>query len=119
MHTRYAWLRVRRESHLIFMPQYDHSLVALCFQTFLDAVAGSLDRSDGAPRWDQRTYHPDTSGTVRPSSALWDHVPAFLETILNTVRLAETTQLLSKLCIYFGEPAGSMPNLSGQEEGAG
>jgi len=111
-------LRVKRESHLIFMPQYEHSLVARCYQTFLDAVADYPEQSDGAPRWDQRTYHPGHDGSAQPLSSLWAHVPGFLEAILNFARLAETTQLLSKLRIYGGQPAGNMPEISGQEERA-
>ena len=48
------------------MPQYDYSLVARCYQTFLDAIGEYPDHSDGAPRWEQRTYHPGRDGSVQP-----------------------------------------------------
>lgn len=115
-----AWvheLRVERKSHLLFMPQYNYSLVARCYQTFLDAVREYPENSDGA-RWDQRTYHPGRDGSIQPISSLWTRIPGFLSAILNFARLAETTHLLSKANIYFGRTVDSMSDLSGQEEGA-
>jgi len=111
-------LRGERTSQVLFMPQYDHSLVARCYQTFLDAIGEYPDHSDGAPRWDQRTYHPGRDGSVQPLSALWIRIPGFLQAILNFARLAETTHLLSTLRIYGRRPAGNIPDISGQEEGA-
>lgn len=111
-------LRRERKSQLLFMPQYNHSFEARCYQTFLDAVGEYPDHSDGAPRWDQRTYHPGRDGSVQPLSSLWARVPAFLQASLNFARLAETTHLLNTLRVYGGRPAVKMPDLTGQEEGA-
>lgn len=111
-------LRQERKSQVLFMPQYDYSLVVRCYQTFLDAIGDYPDHSDGAPRWDQRTYHPGRDGSVQPLSSLWSHTPGFLQAILNFARLAETTHLLSTLRVYGGRPASNMPHISGQEEGA-
>ncbi len=111
-------LRRERKSQLLFMPQYDYSLVARCYQTFLDAIGDYPDHSDGAPRWDQRTYHPGRDGSVQPLSSLWSRIPGFLQAILNFARLAENTHLLNRLRISGGRPAGNMPGISGQEEGA-
>jgi hypothetical protein len=111
-------LRVERVSQLLFMPQYNHSLVVRCYQTFLDAIREYPEHSDGAARWDQRTYHPGREGTVQPLSALWRTIPAFLQAILTVARLAETTQLLQTLRAYSGRPVDNMPGITGQEEGA-
>lgn len=111
-------LRVRRVSQLLFMPQYDHSLVARCYQTFLDAVREYPDHSEGASRWDQRTYHPGRDGNVQPLSQLWRNVPGFLKTILDFASLAESTHLLSTLRHHGGKPSHSMPGILGREEGA-
>jgi hypothetical protein len=111
-------LRVERRSQLLFMPQYNDSLVARCYQTFLDAVREYPEHSDGAWRWDQRTFHPGRDGSVRPLSTLWRDVPGFLKAILGIARLAETTKLLQQLRVYGGTPAGSLPDIAGQEERA-
>lgn len=111
-------LRVERRSQLLFMPQYDHSLAARWYQTFLDAVRDYPDHSDGAWRWDQRTFHPGRNGAPQPLSALWGRIPGFLQAILNFARLAETTRLLNTVRIQFGRPNGNMPDFSGQQEGA-
>jgi len=111
-------LRVERRSQLLFMPQYSHSLFTRCYQTFLDAIRDYPDHSDGASRWDQRTYHPGRNGSLQPLSQLWQRVPGVLCAILGFARLAETTPLLSTLRHYGAKPARTMPALSGQEEGA-
>jgi hypothetical protein len=109
-------LRVERKSQMLFMPQYNDSLVARCYQTFLDAIREYPDHSDGAARWDQRTFHPGRDGSVQPLSLLWQRVPGFLRAILGFARLAETTQLLDKLRVYGGTSSGSLPDLSSREE---
>jgi hypothetical protein len=111
-------VRVERVSHLLFMPQYDYPLVARCYQTFLDAVRQYPDHSDGACKWDQRTFHPGRDGSPQPLSALWTAVPGFLQAILNFASIAETTPVLSTLRRYGAKPARSMPGIFGQEEGA-
>jgi hypothetical protein len=111
-------LRVERTSQLLFMPQYNHSMFARCYQTFLDAVRDYPDHSDGAWRWDQRTYHPGRDGDLQPLSQLWKGVPGVLQSILGFARLAETTPLLSTLRHYGGASARSMSGISSQEEGA-
>jgi hypothetical protein len=111
-------LRVEHTSQLLFMPHYNHSLVARCYQTFLDAIREYPDHSDGAPRWDQRTYHPGQNGSMRPLSQLWRAVPGFLQSILNFASLAETIPLLNTLRQYGRKSAHDMPCISGQEEGA-
>ena len=68
-------LRRERKSQVLFMPQYDDSRVARFYQIFLDAVAEYPDHSDGASRWEQRTYHPGRDGSVQPLSALWTKRP--------------------------------------------
>jgi hypothetical protein len=111
-------VRVERFSQLLFMPQYDHPIEARCYQTFLDAIRYYPDHSDGACQWDQRTFHPSADGTVQPLSSLWRAVPGFLQIILGTARIAESTQLLNTFRHYRTRPARLMPGLAGQEEGA-
>ena len=57
-------MRVERTSQMLFMPQYNEPIVARFYQTFLDAIRDYPDHSDGACRWDQRTFHPGPDGVV-------------------------------------------------------
>lgn len=108
-------LRRERRSHVLYMPHYYDSRVTRVYQTFLDAVAHYPDHSDGASRWDQRTYYPGRDGSVQPLSALWAHVPLFIQTILNVARLAESTHLLSKFRSSAGPIASGTSSI---QEGA-
>lgn len=112
-------LRQERRSNLLLMPQYGDSRVARLYQTFLDAIANYPEHSDGASRWEQRTYHPGHDGSVQPLSVLWDRgVPKFIQAILAGARLPETTHLLSKFRTSFAPVAASTPEISVQKEGA-
>jgi hypothetical protein len=112
-------LRRERRSHILYMPHYRDSRVTRFYQTFLDAVAYYPDHSDGASRWEQRTFHPGRDGSVQPVGSLWTRgVPRFLETILNLARLPESTHLLSKFRSSAGPLASSTSEISIQEEGA-
>jgi hypothetical protein len=111
-------LRVERRSQLLFMPQYDYPLAARWYEAFLDAIRDYPDHSDGAWRWDQRTFHPGRNGSLQPLSVLWNRIPGFLQAVLNFARLAETTHLLNTVRTQFGRPNGSMTDIPGQQEGA-
>jgi hypothetical protein len=99
---------------MLFMPQYYESRVTRFYQTFLDAIRDYPEHSEGAFRWDQRTFHPDRNGVVRPISSLWAGVPGFLQIVLHVARLAETTRLLHTFRAYGS--AGQLPGIAGQEE---
>ena len=66
---------VRREkkSRLLFMAQYAEPWKHRILQSAIDAVRDYPDFPAGSQRWDQRVYHPDADGVVRPLSDLWPH----------------------------------------------
>ena len=105
-------IRVERRSHVMFMPQYSHSLVARCCQTFLEAVRESPNQGDGAPRWDQRTFHPGRNGEVQALSEIWRGAPPLLLMILNAARLAESTNLLDAMRVLGGRNVVQQARLS-------
>lgn len=111
-------VRVERTSQMVFMPQYSEPMVARFYQTFLDAIRDYPDHSDGACRWDQRTFHPGPDGVISPISSLWGGIPPFLQKILSIARLAETTNLLNAMRFFGGQPTGQMPGIVGREERA-
>jgi hypothetical protein len=64
---------VRREkkSHVLFMPQYAESWKLRLLQSTLDAIRNYPEFPLGSRNWDERAYHPDGHGVVRPLSELW------------------------------------------------
>ena len=81
---------VRRErvSHVLFMPQYRQPWKHRILQSTLDAIRNYPEFPAGSRRWDERVYHPDSNGVVRPLTELWaeGRCPAYLEALLGLVR---------------------------------
>lgn len=64
---------VRREkmSNVLFMPQYAEPWKHRILQSAIDAVRHYPEFPLGSRTWDERVYHPDANGVVRPLSELW------------------------------------------------
>ena len=75
-------IRVRRTSHIMFMPQYADPIPMRFFQTFLDVVGEYPDMPEGARNWDNRTFHPDINGVLSPVSTQWIEPPHFIQSVL-------------------------------------
>jgi hypothetical protein len=86
-------VRVRRVSHVLFMPQYADPLGSRWLRLFLDATRYYPDMPRGAQNWDDRTYHPDASGAACPLSSLWSHPPKFLQQIFLMTEMFETSRV--------------------------
>jgi hypothetical protein len=81
---------VRREriSHTLFMPQYREPWKHRILQGTLDAIRDYPHFPEGMRTWDERVFHPDASGNVRPLSTLWkdNRVPDVVTFAMNLVR---------------------------------
>jgi hypothetical protein len=66
---------VRREkkSNVLFMQQYAEPWKHRIMQSAIDAIRHYPEFPQGSRSWDDRVFHPDTSGTVRPLRELWPH----------------------------------------------
>jgi hypothetical protein len=64
-------IRRDRRSNVLFMPQYAQPWKHRLLQSTLDAIRDYPDFPQGSRRWDERAYHPDTNGVVRPLSEIW------------------------------------------------
>src|ERR1700723_941199 len=64
-------IRKEKRSDVLFMPQYANPWKHRILQSTLDAVRHYPDFPVGSQRWDERVYHPDASGAVRPLCELW------------------------------------------------
>jgi hypothetical protein len=64
---------VRREkkSNVLFMPQYAEPWKLRLLQSTLDAIRHYPEFPQGSRNWDERVYHPNADGVVRPLSELW------------------------------------------------
>jgi hypothetical protein len=64
---------VRREkkSDVLFMPQYAEPWKHRLLQSTIDAIRHYPEFPQGSRTWDERVYHPDANGVVRPLSELW------------------------------------------------
>ncbi len=64
-------IRREKKSKVLFMPQYAEPWKHRLLRSTLDAIRSYPDFPQGSRTWDERTYHPDASGVVRPLSELW------------------------------------------------
>ncbi len=82
---------VRREkkSNVLFMPQYAEPWKHRLLQSTLDAIRHYPEFPQGSRTWDERVYHPDASGAVRPLSELWPNgqPPRVMSWMLRMVQL--------------------------------
>jgi hypothetical protein len=82
---------VRREkkSDVLFMPQYAEPWKHRLLQSTLDAIRHYPEFPQGSRTWDERVYHPDASGAVRPLSELWPNgqPPRVMSWMLRMVQL--------------------------------
>jgi hypothetical protein len=82
-------VRYQGISNVLFMPQYAEPWKHRILHSTLDAIRDYPDFPMGSRRWDERVYHPDRNGVVRPICELWRNgeAPAYLEFIIKAVRL--------------------------------
>jgi hypothetical protein len=64
---------VRREkkSDVLFMPQYAEPWKHRILRSTIDAIRHYPEFPQGSRTWDERVYHPDGNGAIRPLSELW------------------------------------------------
>ena len=61
-------VRRERKSHILFMPQYAEPWKHRILNSTLDAIRNYPEFPEGSRRWDERVYHPDANGEIRPLS---------------------------------------------------
>jgi len=64
-------VRRQKKSNVLFLPQYAEPWKHRILRSTLDAIRNYPDFPQGSRTWDERTYHPDANGVVRPLSELW------------------------------------------------
>ena len=64
-------IRRERRSQVLFMPQYAEPWKHRLLQSTLDAIRDYPDFPQGSRTWDERAYHRDPHGEIRPLSEVW------------------------------------------------
>ena len=98
-------IRAKRLSHVLFMPQYAEPHRLRIVQTLLDIIREYPEFPEGWRRWDERTFHPNSAGAMRPIWTLWQRTPRFIEAVLAGFRLFEVDSVRRTLQKTFGTPA--------------
>ncbi len=85
-------VRRERRSHVLFMPQYREPWKHRILRGTLDVIRDYPHFPEGSRMWDERVYHPDSTGVIQPLSTLWKNkkVPAVVRTAMMIVRLMES-----------------------------
>lgn len=82
-------IRYEGRSHVLFMPQYAQPWKHRILESTLDAIRDYPEFPQGSRKWDERVWHPDANGVVRPLRELWptSEAPLWMDLILRSVRL--------------------------------
>jgi hypothetical protein len=64
-------LRVEKRSNMLFLSQYAEPWKHRILQSAIDVVRYYPDFPPGSRTWDERVFHPDAQGVIRPLSDLW------------------------------------------------
>jgi hypothetical protein len=102
-------VRRERQSHVLFMPQYAEPWKHRILNSTLAAVRDYPEFPEGSKRWDERVFHPDAEGKLRPLAELWFRggAPVYLHALIVAVRLMGAAPVSSGLRLAWNE-ANSM-----------
>jgi hypothetical protein len=64
-------IRRHKLSSILFMPQYAQPWKHRLLLSTVDAIRFYPEFPQGSRSWDERVYHPDANGVIRPLSELW------------------------------------------------
>ena len=100
-------VRRERQSHVLFMPQYARSWKHRILNSTLDAIRNYSEFPEGSRRWDERVYHPDADGNMRPLCQLWGsgRAPVYLSAVLSFVRMMGAAPVSSGLRLAWNDGA--------------
>jgi hypothetical protein len=110
-------VRKERRSTVLFMPQYAEPWKHRILQSTMDAIRNYPEFPQGSQTWDQRVYHPDGNGVVRPLSEIWPagHPPRALSSILAMIRMMGTGLFSSSLRYAWSDSSKLRFELGDQE----
>jgi hypothetical protein len=82
-------IRREKKSNVLFLPQYAEPWKHRILQSTIDAIRHYPEFPQGSRTWDERVYHPDRNGVVRPLNELWPngHAPRAMAALLGAVQM--------------------------------
>jgi len=82
-------IRRQKKSNMLFLPQYAEPWKHRILQSTIDAVRNYPEFPQGSRTWDERVYHPDALGVIRPLSELWPKrsAPKLIGAVIGLVQL--------------------------------
>ena len=82
-------IRREKKSNVLFMPQYAEPWKHRILQSTIDAIRHYPEFPQGSRTWDERVYHPDANGVIRPLRELWPDgsAPKYMTVIIAIVQL--------------------------------
>jgi hypothetical protein len=82
-------IRRRKQSNVLFLPQYAEPWKHRILQSTIDAVRHYPEFPVGSRTWDERVYHPDANGVMRPLTELWPkgRAPRAMAAIIGAVQM--------------------------------
>jgi hypothetical protein len=94
------------------MQQYAQPWKLRILRSTLDAVSDFPEFSVGWQRWDDRSFHKDCDGVMRPMSELWTEgkPPALLTLAIQVVRMARNATFARSLGMAFPGENDFRPN---------
>jgi hypothetical protein len=98
-------IRREKRSNMLFMPQYAQPWKHRILKSTLDAVRTYPDFPIGSRTWDERVYHPDAAGAMRPLSEIWPKgaPPPSMRWIIGAVMLLGSAPVSSGLRMAWSE----------------
>jgi len=98
-------IRYEGRSHVLFMPQYAEPWKHRILESTLDAIRDYPEFPQGSRRWDERVFHPDRNGIVRPLAELWPNgnAPSYVTMAIKAVRLMGSRPVAGGLRVAWSE----------------
>ena len=98
-------IRREKKSDLLFMPQYAEPWKHRLLQSTIDAIRHYPEFPLGSRTWDERVYHPDVNGVIRPLCELWPkgYAPRAMSWLLGMVQLMGAAPLSGGLRLAWSE----------------
>src|ERR1700757_3368389 len=99
-------VRYEGRSHVLFMPQYSEPWKHRILQSTLDAIRTYPDFTQGSRNWDERVFHPDANGVIRPLCELWPNdgsVQRYLHYIVSMVKMLGSRPVSGSLRMAWSE----------------
>ena len=96
-------VRFDRVSHVHFMPQYQRCWRHRMVDSTLQAITDHPSFMPGWQRWDERAFHADAHGVLRPLCELWPggRAPLALRAAITVVRLMKTRGVAAPISMLY------------------